>query len=114
MKIAPQFLHCITSLGFGSALTYMIDFNKSIIQTSGSFIKYGVGVNAVTDGMQRISKETTLTRKESLELMKLYERGFNYVSIQQATQLMMNLKNLSKTGGMKRQNKTPIPSFIII
>jgi len=70
-----------------------ININKSMILTSNSLKKYGVSVKEADNIMESFSKTIGITRENSLELMKIYEKGFPLVNMKKAEQLMINIRN---------------------
>jgi hypothetical protein len=96
-------------LGFEKSVKFITDFNKALLTTSAQFSKYGIGISAVEQQLNNLSKQTSLTRQESMKLMSGYEKGFNFVSLSRGAQLMMNLK---KAVGANSQAMDELQGFL--
>jgi len=69
--------------------------NKNILSSTNAFTKYGVGLSQTTAFLNKMTKEVNLTREESMRLMKIYENNTLSFSLQNASKLFSNLKNIA-------------------
>ena len=83
----------VGSLSLGSIVNGFNGFNKALITGSSQFSKYNIGISSLDKSIQATSRSLSVTREETLELFKAYERGFPLQSLSGANNLLLNIKN---------------------
>ena len=69
------------------------DMNMSVLTSSGSWVKYGVGITEFSRKIKDMTKSVGLTQSELLKFSSVYEKGFNNISLNNMDKLLGNIKN---------------------
>jgi hypothetical protein len=81
-------------LGLKNSYDVATRYNNALSGLSISFTKYGTNVTQVEKALHNLSQTTGLTRQTTGEFMKMYERGFNFTSLQNAENLLKNIQKV--------------------
>ncbi len=73
------------SIGLEHIIEKFLAFEKDVISISGAMSKYGVGVTKVEDTLHSLSDQLNVTRKDTADLFKAYERGMPFATFKGAS-----------------------------
>ena len=91
-SLIAKFVSTVTA-GFsikGVILT-VHDLDKSLLRLSASFNKWGIGLGDTEKAIIRVRDNLKMTKAETLELFKVYEKAFPMVSLEEAEKLFNNI-----------------------
>ncbi len=78
----------------GDAVKTTLQYNKSLISTSASVNRLGIGLGSLETMFERVSKETTLTRRETVKLFDQYQEGMRFISMEQFEKMLSRIKDI--------------------
>jgi hypothetical protein len=78
----------------GNAVSLTLDYNKSILSTSASVNRLGIGVGLLEKSLGRVGRETHLTRVETTALFDKYQEGMRFVSLQQFEGMLKRIQSI--------------------
>jgi hypothetical protein len=78
----------------GEAVSTTLEYNKSLLATSASINRLGVGLGHLTSSLERVSKETTLTRRETVALFNQYQENMRFVSLSQFENMLKRIQTI--------------------
>lgn len=84
----------IIPASLGNAIGVTLEYNKSLLATAASVNRLGIGIGYMQKSLEGVSKETTLTRQETVKLFDQYQEGMRLVSIRQFAKMMSRIKDI--------------------
>ena len=98
------------SLSIKDGADSFMQYNKAVLSSASVFSKYGIGINQVKQNAQSLSKTLSLTRIQTIGLMKQYQKGFPLNSFSGAQKLFKNLKQAVGSNSEQMKNMLSIAS----
>ncbi len=80
--------------GIGGALKATDEYNRSLLSTAASVNRLGIGVGGLEQSLMRVSRETSLTRKETTALFNKYQEGMRFVSLGQFEGMLKRIQSI--------------------
>lgn len=78
----------------GNAISTTLEYNKSLLATAANVNRLGIGIGYLQKSLERVSRETTLTRKETVELFSKYQESMRFVSLQQFEGMLKRIQTI--------------------
>ncbi len=79
---------------FGSTIRLINDYNKSLVSSSASVNRLGIGITDLEQRFTKITKTTSLTRLEIVNLFKEYEAGMRSISLNDFENIMKKIHSI--------------------
>jgi len=93
-EVADGLKKMILPSSFGNAITLTDKYNKSLIQSSASVNRLGIGLKGLETSLTRIGAITSLTREETLKLFDQFQSGMREISISDFESTMKRMRNI--------------------
>lgn len=77
-----------------SAIKLTLDYNKNILRTAVAVSRWGISLTSLEKSIKKIGIETSLTRKETLQLFNQYQKGMAYVFVGEFAKLTKRVQKL--------------------
>jgi len=82
------------TLSLETGVQQALEFSRSLVALSSQFAKYGINIRQVEDQVLSLGKQLALTRKETIGLLREFERGLPYASFVASEKILVNIRNV--------------------
>ena len=79
---------------FGSTIRLLDSYNKSLLSLSARTNRLGIGITDLEKSFIKLSKTTSLTRLEIVNLFKEFEAGMRFISLKDFESIMKRIHNI--------------------